>query len=26
MPIIWFFAFFDTHNPRSMPDEVFSFI
>ncbi len=23
MPIIWFFAFFDTHNLRSMPDEVF---
>lgn len=23
MPIIWFFAFFDTHNLRSMPDDEF---
>lgn len=24
MPIIWFFAFFDTHNLRSTPDDVFA--
>ncbi len=23
MPIIWFYAFFDTHNLRSMPDDEF---
>lgn len=23
MPIIWFFAFFDTHNLRAMPDDEF---
>lgn len=23
LPIVWFFAFFDTHNLRSMPDEEF---
>jgi hypothetical protein len=23
MPVIWFFAFFDTHNLRSMPDDEF---
>jgi hypothetical protein len=23
MPIIWFFAFFDTHNLRSLPDDEF---
>jgi hypothetical protein len=23
MPIVWFFAFFDTHNLRSMPDDEF---
>ena len=23
MPVIWFFAFFDTHNLRSMPDAEF---
>jgi len=24
MPIVWFFSFFDTHNLRSMPDDMFN--
>ena len=26
MPVLWFFAFFDVHNLRSMPDEIFGAI